>query len=802
MRRQQRSQPGLILLLLLCVALTNATRAELPAPSASFFTQHCIDCHDQATQEGGLDLTGIGRDLTDPAVLAKWVRVYDRIQAGEMPPPDADQPTPEQRTGFLAPLAAELTAAHARAKGTVLRRLNRHEYERTLNALLGTHVQVADLLPEDGMAHGFDNIGAALDLSPVQMQRYLEAAGIALDACVSFGPRPASESNSYTYASGRNESNLGKSWILRDDGAVVISTQYSPSIKIHEMRIRETARYRFRLYAAAHRSEEPVVYRVHAGRDFFDSMPLLDVCAAPPGEFAPNEFEVLLRENETVRVWPELPVHWLSDEDTKKYEGPGLALLKLEVEGPLYDEWPLRGHRLRFGDLPAEDTGPENQRSKPWYKPRYQLVSADPAADLARVLQPFLEAAFRRPVDAESAAPFVAIGQDELAAGQPLDQALRTAQLAALCSADFLYLIEPDGALDDYALAARLSYMLWGTPPDETLRAMAAKNQLRDAQTLHAQTERLLNDPRAGQFTENFTGHWLNLREIDFTTPDKQLYPEYDVLLRHAMLRETEMFFDEMLAKNLSVLNFIDSDWTFANARLAEHYGLEDVDGVAMRRVALRPEDHRGGVLAHASVLKVSANGTTTSPVTRGAYVLSRILGVEPPPPPAGVPGVEPDIRGATTLREQLDKHRSIQSCNICHRVLDPPGFALENYDVMGGWRENYRSLGHDFPKPDESQTGGRHVQWRIGPAVDPAGETPDGQAFSNLSDYKQILLANPQQFTRALATKLAIYATGRSMGFSDRPEIDRIVDATAQDGYGLRTLVHAIVASEIFHNR
>lgn len=221
-----------------------------------------------------------------------------------------------------------------------------------------------------------------------------------------------------------------------------------------------------------------------------------------------------------------------------------------------------------------------------------------------------------------------------------------------------------------------------------------------------------------------------------------------------------------------------------------------------MRRVSLKPEHHRGGVLTHASVLKVSANGTTTSPVTRGTFVLDRILGVEPPPPPPGVAGVEPDIRGATTLREQLEKHRSLTTCNSCHRLIDPPGFALENYDVIGGWRENYRSLGRDFPKPPAELTGGRDVGWRVGPPVDASGETPDGRAFSNLAEYKQTLLAEPNLFTRALIEKIAVYATGRSMGFSDRSELERITQVVAAKGHGFRDLIHEVVQSDLFRNK
>ncbi|MCH5375096.1 MAG: DUF1592 domain-containing protein [Planctomycetes bacterium] len=807
-KRSRRGRTLAVLTMSLVVLLGGGSAVAFAAPPPSvapFMTQYCVDCHDADMKEGGLDLTSLGSDLTDAGLQARWVRIHDRVRDGEMPPQDGDLPSDADRKAFLNELAADLGAAHAKSKGTVLRRLNRHEYERTLNALLGTHVQVADLLPADGRAHGFDNIGEALDLSPVQIQRYMEAAAIALDACVSFGPKPEPQVQSLTFDTGRNAANIGKSWIKRPDGAVAVVTECCSPVKVYELRIRHTADYRVKLHISAHQSEQPVVYRVHAGQDFFDSMPLYGVFEAPPGKAAVNEFQVLLRPNETIRLWPELPQYWLKDSDIPDYEGPGIALHRLEVEGPLVGQWPLRGHKLRFGDIPAEDIGPEHQRDKPWYRPNYRLVSSDPAGDLARVLPPFLQAAFRRPVTAEIAAPFVAIGQAELAAGASLEQALRTAQTAALCSPDFLFLLEPEDRLDDYAVAARLSYMLWGLPPDAELLSLAAKKQLTTAERsddeLRLQTERLLADQRSGQFIRQFTDQWLNLREIDFTTPDKQLYPEYDALLQHAMLEETRLFFTEVLRKNLPVTEFLHSDWTFLNERLAEHYCIDGVKGVAMRRVSLKPEHHRGGVLTHASVLKVSANGTTTSPVKRGAIVLDRILGIEPPPPPPGVPGVEPDIRGATTLREQLAKHRSLTTCNSCHRVIDPPGFALENYDVIGGWRENYRSLGKDFPKPPAELTGGRNVAWRVGPPVDASGETPDGRVFSNLAEYKQTLLLEPEPFTRALVEKMAVYATGRAMGFSDRPELEQITQVVAAKGHGFRDLIHEVVQSNLFRN-
>jgi hypothetical protein len=335
--------------------------------------------------------------------------------------------------------------------------------------------------------------------------------------------------------------------------------------------------------------------------------------------------------------------------------------------------------------------------------------------------------------------------------------------------------------------------------PDDELLSAAASGRLTNADVLRAQTERLLADPRAERFTKNFVGQWLNLREIDFTTPDKQLYPEFDDPLKQAMQRESELFFDEVLRSNRSLLEFVDSDWTYLNARLARHYGIDGVEGCEMRKVALRPEHGRGGVLTHGAVLKVSANGTTTSPVVRGAWVLQRILGFDPPPPPPGVPGVEPDIRGAQTLREQLAKHRSIESCNNCHKIIDPPGFALEGYDVTGRRRDYYRSLGKQFPSPPREQSDNRSVQWKVGPPVDASGVTADGRQFANLAEYKHLLLADQKTIARAMAVRLATYATGRTMGYADRPAIEAIVSASAARQYGFRELLHTIVRSDLF---
>ena len=793
-----------------CLALTaslaRAAGDDRFADLRPLLRAHCYECHAGAATEGGLDLEKLGVDLAQPGQLAKWVRVFDRIASGEMPPAAMPPLPTATKNTLMAGLSKPLIDASAAAGHTVIRRLNRIEYENTLRDLLGIRTELQELLPEDGKAYGFDNIGEALDISPVQLQRYMEAAGRALDDAIAQGPQPESTTEILKFDTGRNEQFLGKSWTKRDDGAVVVFYDGNyPAFKVHEFRARAAGRYRFRVVAAAHHSPKPITYGVYLGPDSFNkSSTLFGYFDALPGELQTQEFVGHLDRGDTIRLFAPGLNNNYNDVNGKAdtFQGPGLALARIEVEGPLAEAYPGRGHKLRFGDLTPIDVGNERHRKESWYRPNYQVQSNDPAADLARLLPPFVEAAFRRPVTDADVAPYLKLAEAELTAGANFPQAIRTAQIAVLCAPDFLYLMEAPGRLSDHALAARLSYLLWSSCPDAELLAVARRGELSKPEMLRAQTERMLADDKARRFMKNFVGQWLNLREIDFTTPDKQLYPEYDESLKHSMVQETERFFTEVLTKNLSLLNFIDSDWTFANERLARHYGLDGVEGSQMRRVSLKPDQHRGGVMTHASVLKVSANGTTTSPVVRGAYVLQRILGTEPPPPPPGVPGVEPDIRGAVTLREQLAKHRSQESCNACHKLIDPAGFALENYDVMGGWRENYRSLGREFKSPPRELTDGRYVPWRIGPAVDAAGTTVDGVAFSNWNDYKQWILAKRDVPTYALAEKLATYAAGRGMGFSDRKEIRALVAQTARADYGFRELLHAVIQSPLFLNK
>jgi hypothetical protein len=793
-----------------------ASAAEpLPVRLRGFFESHCISCHDPASAKGGLDLTTVKSDLTHHETLALWVRIHDRVARGEMPP--KKKLPAAARTGFLASLSDELTRADAAAKGTVLRRLNRAQYENTLRDLLDIHTDLQELLPEDGKAHGFDTVGEALDVSAVQLERYMEAAGRALDAAVRKGPRPETKSGDHTFTEGRNAGHIGMHWLKRSDGAVVFFNDGNfPSIQLEGFRASGDGPHRIRIEAAAHQSKEPVTFAVYVGSfgRNADSR-LMGYFDAPPGAMKTFELSARLRRGDTLRLMPQgLQGGGVRQKGVEKYDGPGLAVSRVRVEGPLIDDWPGRGHKLMFGDLPvgpaagaaeSPKANPKSKKKGPASGSGLEVRSAKPEADAERLLNVFVPAAFRRPVTPEKVRPYVALAKAELADGATFEQAMRTAYVAVLCSPDFLYLIEPAGKLDDYALASRLSYFLWNSGPDEGLLAAAAKGGLSKPEVIKAQTERLLGDPRSRRFVSDFVGQWLNLREINFTTPDRKLYPEFDDQLRDAMVAETELFFAEMLKADRPVTEFVDSDWTMLNERLARHYRIEGVKGPEFRRVALRPEHGRGGVLTHAGVLKVSANGTTTSPVIRGAWVLERLLDDPAPPPPPGVPGVEPDIRGATTLREQLDKHRTLPSCVGCHKIIDPPGFALEGYDVIGGRRDRYRILAQPGKKDVETVSvpgGRREFRVAVGPKVDASGELVDGRRFSGLADYKKLLLADPDRIAAAVTGKLAVYAAGRGMGFSDRPAIADVVARNAAAGRGFRDLVHKLVQSPLFQTK
>ena len=813
----------MIRLSFICIATATTAFLLLPStqlcagqPAAGtvlsrFFAKHCNDCHSGDTSKGGLDLTKLPPKFEDAATFAKWEHIYDRVQNGEMPPKEADQPGNTERTAFTKQLGIALTSAHSKAKGTVLRRLNRREYQNTMNDLFGTHLDLADLLPEDGKSHEFDNVGRSLGVSMVHLRQYMKAAGQVFDAAVAKTvTAPKSKTIKATYRNSREAKRfVGRVWKELNDGAIVrFSGGGYPSGMIRGSGVRQRGRYRIKVTGYAYQSDKPITFSV--GSTSFrrgSEKPIYGFYSFPPGKpgkASSVELEAWVDRNYMIAIEP----YGISDpnryrrKSIEEYKGPGLAILNVTLTGPLVEEFPSRGHNLIFGDLKRREIPPRNPavRRRPWYKPKFEVLTKNEAVDASRAIARIATAAFRRPVKEPDVSQYVKLFQQQRTSGATFEDALRTTTIAIFCSPRFLFLQEPQGKLDDFALAARLSYFFTRTTPDATLLKLAGDGRLSQPATLRAQTERLLKDARFARFVTDFTDTWLDLSEMDFTMPDRSLFPEFDPYLRWSMPRETRAFLRELIVSNLSVTNLVKSDFAMLNDRLAQHYGLPAVTGSTIRKVKLPADSPRGGFLTQASILKVTANGTNSSPVTRGAWVMERILGETPKPPPPGVPGVEPDIRGATTLRQQLDKHRSLVSCRSCHQKIDPPGFALESFNPIGGYRDYYRSLGKG--QRVTTMINGRRVRYRLGPDVDSSGKLPDGRKFSNYRQFRDQLAKDDNVLARTLTKKLLTFATGRELGFSDRPEIERIVRASAGRRHRIRDLVHLVVGSDIFRTK
>lgn len=776
----------------------------------TFLVSHCSDCHSGGDASGGFSLEQLNDDLNDVAVFTKWERVHDRIQSGEMPPADSEPIPASARSTFLKSLGSALHETHARQKETIFRRLNRREYQNTMNDLFGTNLDLESTLPEDGRSHEFDNVGAGLSISMVQLQRYLAAADAVMDAAIARTvTKPEPELKLANYAETREgETHIGKSWKQLNDGAVVFfrSGGY-PSGMLRTANTRKSGRYRIKVTGYAYQSERPITFAI--GATTFQrgaERPTFSYHAFPPGQPGSVEIHAWIENNYMVELTP-----WGIDDSNNEirkngidnYEGPGLAILNVELEGPLVDEFPSRGHHLLFDGLSRQEVEPSNPsvRTKSWYVPAFEIQSSNPNADATRVVRRIAEKAFRRPVTDHDTARYVSLFNEQMTNGETFETALRTSIAAIFCSPDFLYLHESPGKLSDHQLATRLSYFLTRTTPDEQLQAAAAAGELTDdPTTLLAHTRRLLANPKHHRFVTDFTDAWLNLREIEFTSPDRTLFPEFDQFLQYSMLQETREYFDKLITENLGVRNIVRSDFAMLNNRLALHYGIDGVDGPHLREVDLPAASVRGGFLSQGSVLKVSANGTNTSPVVRGVWVMERILGQTPQPPPPGVPGVEPDVRGASTLRELLDKHRDLDSCRACHQMIDPPGFALENFNPVGGWRDHFRSLGEG--ERSSAVVNGRGVRYRIGPPVDASGQLADGTPFKGFYEFRELMAAQEKLLAGALVTKLLTFATGREMGFSDRGAISEIVTQTRSSNYGLRDIIEHLIVSDIFRRK
>ncbi len=451
---------------------------------------------------------------------------------------------------------------------------------------------------------------------------------------------------------------------------------------------------------------------------------------------------------------------------------PVLLLDFIEWEGPILESWPTPAHREIF----------------------FAGAGAPLDASYAReIIRRFAERAWRRPVPNQEVERMQQVFVQAQTAGDDFTSAVKAALLAVLTSKNFIYLVEGQAdqagvALDDWQLASRLSYFLWSTMPDETLRQSAAHGTLREPEALRAEVRRMLADSKASTFATDFPRQWLQLRKVGMFAPDKALYPEYDENLEKSMVEETLGFFGEVLRANLGLREFIDSDWTLVNERLAGHYGLESVRGDGLRRVQLEPDSPRGGLLTQASILSLTSDGTRHRPVHRGVWVLESMLGRPPPPPPANVPALDTPTEGRRkmTVRETLELHRADTSCATCHNRIDPLGIAFDHYDAIGRWRafETVRvGTGDD-------------------PVIDASGRLTDGRRFFDAEGLKRLLIDDLDTSATAFTEKLATYALRRGLTFTDRELLQTIVKENKADGYRLADLIEGVVMSPLFKKK
>ncbi len=897
--------------MVLCVMiLCSSCPAE--AQLAPFLEKHCYECHTVDAKQGGFDLTALKVELSNTDNFAKWVKVHDRIESGEMPPKGQPRPATADKDEVTKWLKSSLIKAEqvnlANEPRTGVRRLTRAEYENTIRDLFDlSGIALQSELPPDGSAHGFDKNSDALDISHVNLSKYIEAAEHVLNIAIAIQPQsPTVKTQRISLA---NPQGFVAHVLMNGDGVLIKNKQVDPEFPAaaEQNHLDQGAHERMGSFHNGasvglfrHEDESfhpyfnefvaiyPAKYRLKTslwsfswdkgtilagrgteaarlsivtltgdGRGGGHPSTLLTHLDAPAAGPQEHELTTWLNQNDTIGFNTASLARAANNFKKKRameFTGPGIVCDYLDVEGPLFDSWPPPSHKRLFGDLPLVEFKPAEHPNvrPPKHEPHRQKMfmgkntsdpiagiwtvkSEQPLVDADRLMASFLPKAFRRPVTDDIRKAYVAQVDDRLKAGDCFETAMRWAYRAALCSPDFLYHVEdvaeslrdsdssrltpdakPNGQpdpttnvnasrettrlrIDDHALASRLSYFLWNSMPDDQLFDLAAANKLHQPDMLNAEIERLLQAPKSQRFIDDFLGQWLKLRSIAATDPDKKLYPEFNVYLQDSMVAETKAYFRELLDKNLSAGHLVKSDFAMLNEKLAVHYGIQDVNGSQIRRVSVPADCPRGPFLTQAAILKITANGTTTSPVPRGAFVMDRLLGQPPDPPPANIAAVEPDVRGATTIREQLAKHRDNSLCASCHARMDPPGFALEAFDVIGGQRSRYRSIGDGDSAPRGSIDPFIGISFKLGQPVDSTGILPDERTFQDVLEFQSLVAVDTTQLLRNLAQRLLVYSTGRDTIFSDRDGLAAVVATTKQRGGGLRTMIQEVIRSELF---
>jgi hypothetical protein len=731
--------------------------ADFKQAVAPVLAKYCIECHSGAEPKGELALDGYSDDRAAAKERETWERVKEMIELGEMPPKGKARPDAaelERMAEWLDATLAKSDCAGEKHPGRVtLRRLNRAEYNNTIRDLVKVDFQPADDFPSDDVGYGFDNIGDVLSMSPILVEKYVAAAGQIVEKAIvpdAASRIPVKRIEARDFSGGDR---LGSRVVVSHNSASV------------ELPFPKDGEYSVRVSAFSALKDE----KAHAPPRLIVRLDERELLAVDVKETRDNA------RTHTVRL--DLPAGTrkvvLSDgrawarpsaaEDDSRRR-PLLLIEYVELRGPV--------------DLPPSHR---------------TIVTCEPGRERSRedcsrkILSEFATRAFRRPVTPDEVERLVTLAKTAEQQGDGFERGIQLAIQAVLASPHFLFRVEADPdpndpssvrALNDYELATRLSYFLWSTMPDDQLFDRARRGELHEPDVLDAEVRRMLADPKSQALVQNFAGQWLQLRDVAKVNPDVDEFPDFDFHLRTAIERETELFFQSIMKEDRSVLDFLDANYTFLNERLAKHYQIGGVKGEEFRRVSLEGTPRRG-VLTHASILSITSNPTRTSPVKRGKWILENVLGTPPPPPPPGVEELD-DSKDAIlkgSLRERMEQHRSKPMCASCHARMDPIGFAFENFDAIGAWR--------DFD--------GKFT-------IDPAGTLPGGSAFDGPTELVDLLKAvRRQQFCRCIAEKMLTYALGRGLESYDRCAVDKIVEALEKHDFRFSSLVTAVVHSDPF---
>lgn len=796
-----------------CVSVTCAAETF-----DAFLAKHCVRCHGSQKEEGGLRIDQLSRDFKSGSDSHHWVEALDKVNSGEMPPKIEKRPTQEEIAEFVIQLDAKMKEGRAvrmAARPMVAHyRLSRKEYQNTVYDLLGVRYDPTKPgeLNEDTLWHGYERIGSELSLSPSHVDRYYHAAEVVLDRVSSAASGEAriarKTAAELRYGGGKEQqAALDRFGIKRPLRYLMFPGTTKQALAPNwfgKTGSEHSGLYKLRLQASGIRppggqtahlsigkrtSEETVdgliEFDITAPEDkpqvfefevFLEMPTQLDFCvvatdvidrrqgAAFRSALASRGGYIFTHSSETMLLNPNAPQMF----DDK---GNGLfstVLLDwIEWEGPLVSE----EERSRRNDVvPSDDATPEV---------------------VAEHLHRFAERAWRRPVKLNELEEYLKAYREERDAGEKLVDAYRVAVQGVLTSRHFIYLVEGEPVnrehLTDSELATKLSYFLWSSMPDDSLFAATKGGSLK-GNGLKKQVDRMLADSKTSRFIDDFSRQWLQLHRIGMFPPDKKLYPAYDAWLEDSMRAEPVEYFREIFTKNLSIDSFIHSDWTVANARLCEFYGLPETKTGGIERVSLKPEDRRGGLLTMGAVLGLTSDGTRHRPVHRGVWVSEAIFNKTPPSPPANVDPIEPSPPQSpkATIREKLAAHAQNASCAACHQQIDPLGFAFDQYDAIGQWRTHERV---------PSGTGDD-------PLVDASGMMRDGRSYQDAIQFKQLLLEDRDKIARAFIEHLCTYALRRVLTVDDRDDLKLIESEARKSQYRVKDIIRAVALSDLIRKR